>query len=95
MVGAADDVGDAGVEVVDDDGEVVDGRAVGAGDHEVVLQGVLELALAADDVADDGDALVGDAQAHRALALVRRRGSPRLPCSALQALTSSGPAVER
>jgi hypothetical protein len=63
-------VGDAGVVVVDDDGQVVDGRAVGAGDHEVVLQHVLELRLAADDVDDRGVALVGDAQAHRALPLV-------------------------
>ena len=70
MVGAADDVGDAHVEVIDHDGEVVERRAVGARDHEVVLERVLERALAADDVADDGRALVGDAQAHRALPLV-------------------------
>ena len=44
-------MGDAGVEVIDDHREVVDGRAVGAGDDEVVLQRVLERALAADDVA--------------------------------------------
>ena len=94
MVGAADDVGDAGVEVVDDDRRVVDGRAVGAGDHEVVLQGVLELALAADDVADDGDAVVGDAQADGALPLV----GPAEAAVAVRlapGLESSGPAVER
>ena len=70
VVGAADDVGDAHVEVVDHDGEVVERRAVGARDHEVVLERVLERALAADDVADHDRAVVGDAQAHRALPLV-------------------------
>ena len=70
MVGAADDVRDAHVEVIDHDGEVVERRAVGARDHEVVLERVLERALAADDVADDDRAVVGDAQAHRALPLV-------------------------
>jgi hypothetical protein len=70
VVGAADDVRDAGVEVVDDDRQVVDGRAVGAGDHEVVHQAVLERALAADHVAHHGRALVGDPQAHGALPLV-------------------------
>ena len=34
------------------------------------MQRVLERGLAADDVVDDGRALVGHAQAHRALALV-------------------------
>ena len=70
MVGAADDVGDAGVVVVDDDREVVDGRGVGAGDDEVVLERVLELGLAAHDVDDGRVALVGDAQADGAGALV-------------------------
>ena len=70
MVGAADDVGDAGVVVVDDDREVVDGRGVGAGDDEVVLERVLELGLAAHDVDDGRMALVGDAQADGAGALV-------------------------
>ena len=70
VVGAAHDVGDARVEVVDDDRQVVDRRAVGAGDHEVVLERVLERGLAADDVADDGRALVGHPQPHGALPLV-------------------------
>ena len=70
MVGAADDVRDAGVVVVDDDREVVDGRGVGAGDDEVVLERVLELGLAAHDVDDGRVALVGDAQADGAGALV-------------------------
>ena len=70
VVGAADDVRDAGVEVVDDHREVVDGRAVGAGDHEVVHQAVLEGALAADDVAHHGGALVGHPQPDGALPLV-------------------------
>jgi hypothetical protein len=71
MVGAADDVGDAGVVVVDDDREVVDRRAVGARDHEVVLERVVELRLAADHVDDRRRALVGDAQPDRSLAVVR------------------------
>ena len=70
VVGAADHVGDAGVEVVDHHGQVVDRRAVGAGDHEVVHQAVLERALAADHVAHDGRALVGHPQPDGALALV-------------------------
>ena len=70
VVRAAHDMRDAGVVVVDHDGEVVDRRAVGARDHEVVLQDVLERALAADDVVDDRRALVGHPQAHGALALV-------------------------
>jgi hypothetical protein len=70
VVRPADDVGDLRVEVVDDDGEVVDRRAVGARDHEVVEQRVLEARLAPDDVAHDRRALVGDPQAHRALPLV-------------------------
>jgi hypothetical protein len=49
---------------------VVERRPVGAGDHEVVLERVLEGALAADDVAHHDRALVGDAQAHGALPLV-------------------------
>ena len=68
VVGAADDVRDAHVVVVDDDGEVVERRPVGAGDHEVVLERVLERRLAADDVLDRGDAVVG-----------RRAGGPRPP----------------
>ena len=70
VVGAAHDVGDAHVEVVHHDGEVVERRAVGAGDHEVVLERVLERRLAADDVLDDRGALVGHPQAHGPLALV-------------------------
>jgi hypothetical protein len=70
VVGAAHDVGDAGVVVVDHHREVVDGRAVGAGDHEVVLERVLELRLAPDDVDDRGDAFVGRTEADRAGALV-------------------------
>jgi hypothetical protein len=70
VVGAPDHVRDAGVEVVDDDRQVVDGRAVGAGDHEVVHQAVLERALAADHVAHDRRALVGHPQPYGALAVV-------------------------
>ena len=71
MILAADDVRDPGVEVVDGDREVVEGAAVGARDHRVVQRARSANArLAADEVVDDRRALVGDAQAHRALALV-------------------------
>ena len=56
----------AGVEVVDGDREVVERRAVGAGDHRIVDAGVGEPGLAADHVVDDRLAVVGHAQAHRA-----------------------------
>ena len=57
------------VEVVDRDGEVVEDAAVGAGDDRVVEVDVLEGRVAADEVVDDGLALVGHAQAHGALGL--------------------------
>ena len=69
MVLAADHVGDARVEVVDGDGEVVEDRAVRPGDHGVVEVDVAEARLAPDEVADHGLPLVGDVQAHRALRL--------------------------
>ena len=58
-----------GVEVVDGDREVVEDAAVGPGDDRVVHVDVLEGGVAADDVVDDGLALVGHAQAHGALVL--------------------------
>ena len=70
MVLAADDVRDVRVEVVDGDREVVEDAAVGARDDRVVEVHVGEGRVAADDVVHDGRALVGHAQAHRALALV-------------------------
>ena len=69
VVLAAHDVRDAGVEVVDRDGEVVEDRAVRACDHRVVHVDVLEARLAADHVVDDRLALVGHAQPHRPLGL--------------------------
>ncbi len=69
MVLAADDVRDLGVEVVDRDREVVEDAAVGAGDDGVVHVHVLEGGVAADEVVDDGLALVGHAQAHGAVGL--------------------------
>src|SRR5207302_8161862 len=69
VVVAAHDVGDLRVEVVDGDGEVVERRAVGAGDHRVVHVDVLEGRLAADQVAHERGAVVGDVQAHGALVL--------------------------
>ena len=94
VVGAAHDVGDVGVGVVDHDGEVVDRRSVGARDHEVVEQRVLERALAADHVVDDGGAFVGHAQPHGAGALVLA-AEAAVAVRSLNAFTSSGPAVER
>ena len=70
MVLAADHVGDARVEVVDRDGEVVEHRPVRAGDHGVVQVQVLETRLAADDVVNDRRSLVGHVQAHGAVRLL-------------------------
>ena len=69
VVLAAHHVRDPCVEIVDRDGEVVEHRAVGAGDHRVVQMDVLEAGVAADHVVDDRGALVGHAQAHRPLRL--------------------------
>ena len=84
VVLAAHDVRDAGVEVVDGDGEVVEDAAVGAGDDGVVEVHVGERRVAADEVVDDGRALVGDAQAHRAdvlrLAAKPAVGAVLAPC---------------
>ncbi len=49
VIVAADDMGDAHVHVIDDDGEVVGGRAVGAGDDEIV-----EFIVGEDDASLDG-----------------------------------------
>jgi hypothetical protein len=62
---AADDVRDASVEVVDRDREVVEDAAVGARDDGVVEVDVRERRVAADEVVDDGLAVVGHAQADR------------------------------
>ena len=88
-------MGDAGVEVVHDYGEVVHRRSVGPSDHEVVHEAVLEVAFPADQVAYSRGALVGDAQAHRAGALVLAAEAAVLPWRSLKAWTSAGPAVER
>ena len=86
MVLAAHHVRDAGVEVIDRDGEVIEHRSVGAGDHGIVEVEVLEASVAADDVVYDGGALSGDSQAHGTVGLaprresrVRRRGAPCRP----------------
>src|SRR3954468_6792274 len=70
VIRAADDMGDARVEIVHDDREVVHRRSVGPSDHEVVHEAVLEVALAANQVVYPRRALVRDAQAHRSGALV-------------------------
>ena len=70
VVGAAHDVRDAHVVVVDGDREVVERAAVAARDDEVVDVLVLEGDLAADDVGHRGRALVRDPQADGALVLV-------------------------
>ena len=93
VVGAADDVGDAHVVVVDHDRQVVERRAVGARDHQVVLERVLERRLAADDVPHHGGALVGHAQPHGALALVLATEAAAAVLA--PGLDLLGPAVER
>jgi hypothetical protein len=91
----ADDVGDLRVEVVDRDGEVVERGAVGAGDDRVVQVGAAERRVAPDDVVDDELGVVGHAQAHRALGLLRAAEAAVGPLAAFHALTSSPVAVER
>jgi hypothetical protein len=86
VVGAADDVGDAGVEVVDHHREVVDRRAVGAGDDQVVHEAVFERALAADHVVHDRRALVGHPQPEGALALVLAAEAAVAPVPLLERL---------
>ena len=54
VIVAADHVRDAHVDVVHDDAEVVDGRAVRAQDDEVVELGVLEDDAALHEIVDDG-----------------------------------------
>ncbi len=73
VVVAAHHLGDPHLGVVDGDREVVEDRAVAAGDHEVVVAGVGEGDLAADQVLDHGLALVGDPQPDRRARLLARR----------------------
>ena len=70
MVLAADHVRDPVEHVLDGRGEVVGRPPVGAHDHEVGEVLVLELDPAADDVVPADHALVGHAEADRALVLV-------------------------
>ena len=95
VVGAADDVRDAGVVVVDDDREVVDGRAVGARDDEVVLERVLELASRRGRRRRRSCAPSSGTRRRTAPVPSSSPRKPRLPCASLYARTSSGPAVER
>ena len=95
MIGAADDMGDPRVEVVNDHGEVVDGRSVGPGDHEVIHEAVLEVTLPTNQVAYSRRPLVRDAQPHRAGALLLAAEALVLTVFSLNACTSPGPAVER
>ena len=69
-------MGDPGIEVVDRDGEVVQRRAVGAGDHRIIHVGVGEARLAADDVVDERLAVAGHAQPDRARRLGLAAESP-------------------
>ena len=65
VVLAADDVGDLHRGVVDDHGEVVERRAVGADDHEVAAEGGgVDLDAAADEVVEGDDARL-DPEAER------------------------------
>ena len=70
VIGPAQHVGDAHVEVVHDHGVVVERRAVGAEDHEVLDVFALEADGAVDGVVP-GDLALGDAQPDRALVRVR------------------------
>src|SRR5690606_34043233 len=67
------DVGDAHVPVVDHDAEVVGGRAVGAGDDQVVELAVVEADGALDQVVPGGDAVLRTAEAHHGLHAGRDR----------------------
>ena len=71
VVVAADDVGDAHVHVVDDDAEVVDRRAVGAQDDEVVQVGVLEHDGTLHQVVDHGLAVERGPEAERVVSFDR------------------------
>ena len=73
VVVAADDVRDPHVDVVDDDAEVVDRRAVGARDDEVVELGVAEDDAALHQIVDDGLAVDGRPEPEDVW-LVRPRG---------------------
>ena len=86
VVLAADHMRDLVEHVVDRRGEVVGRAAVGAQDHEVVEVLVLHLDPAADDVVPAGRALVGHAEADRALVLVRLALVDELPAEALRVL---------
>ncbi len=72
MVVAAHDVGDAHVVIVDDDGEHVGRRAVGAQKHHVVELRVLEMDIALHDVAHDRLAFARRLEAHHGLDARRR-----------------------
>jgi hypothetical protein len=85
VVLAAHDVGDAGIEVVDEVREHIQHRAVGAGDNEVVHARVREPDLPPDDVVEHGLTFVGDAQANR----------PRLLFDATEPLLESVPLLEQ
>ena len=62
MILAPDDVGDPGVQVVDGDREVVQGRTVGPGDHRVIEVDVGKAGRPSDHVVDHGRARVGHPQ---------------------------------
>jgi hypothetical protein len=71
VVGPADHVRDAHVDVVHRDREVVERAAVRPGDDEVVDRGVVELDLAADHVGHRRLPALRHAQPHRAVVEVR------------------------
>ena len=67
MILPPDHVGDALVEVVDRDSEVVEGRPVRPGDHRIVEVAMSEAGLSPDGIADHSLAFVRDAEAQRPL----------------------------
>ena len=74
-LGAADDMADPHQAVVDHDGEVVGGPAVGAADDVVAEPLGVDADVAADQVVRDDHALVGYAQPHRGGAAGRLGGA--------------------
>ena len=83
MIDAADDVRDAHVVVVDDDGMIVDGRAVAAQDDHVVEVGVLPHDAALYPVLDHGLAVERGLEADHRL---RRRAGASLGSRSRQGL---------
>jgi len=86
VVGAAQDVRDPVLDVLDRRGEVVGRPAVGAQEHEVLDRLVRDLDAAEHDVVPGGRALVGHAEADRSLVFVGQARLDELVCELAAAL---------